>query len=235
MSSGEPHVQRDGTAAGALLEHRDVVRLDHPGTRSAAAATRSLGASAPVLGSTCTVTWAGPICDRTASSTWSMVWWLRSSPSSRETPITTSAKLSPPASRTRTDRTSATPGTVAGDRARSAGRAHWARDPSARRRCAGPAVPPRPAPARPPSAPRRRRPGDTPADTSARPTKHGGGAGEVGREVPARWPAAPRFAPGVPVRMKTRDQARRPRSARRPAARTRTSRASTFPPPDRSA
>ena len=40
-----------------------------------------------------------------------MVWWLRSSPSSRETPITTSAKLSPPASRTRTDRTSATPGT----------------------------------------------------------------------------------------------------------------------------
>ena len=31
-----------------------------PGTRRAAAATRSLGASPPALGSTCTVTWAGP-------------------------------------------------------------------------------------------------------------------------------------------------------------------------------
>ncbi len=83
-----------------------------PGTRRAAAATRSLGASPPALGSTWTVTCAGPMRDRTASSTSSMVWWLRSSPSSLDTPMVTSAKLSPAASRTRTDRTSVTPGTV---------------------------------------------------------------------------------------------------------------------------
>ena len=41
----------------------------------------------------------------------SVVSWLRSTPASRGTPITTSAKLSPPASRTRTERTSLTPGT----------------------------------------------------------------------------------------------------------------------------
>src|SRR6185295_13437329 len=41
----------------------------------------------------------------------SVVSWLRSTPASRGTPMTTSAKLSPPASRTRTDRTSLTPGT----------------------------------------------------------------------------------------------------------------------------
>ena len=41
----------------------------------------------------------------------SVVSWLRSTPARRGTPITTSAKLSPPASRTRTERTSLTPGT----------------------------------------------------------------------------------------------------------------------------
>ena len=40
-----------------------------PGTRSAAAATRSFGRSRPAVGSTCTVTWAGPTRSRTASST----------------------------------------------------------------------------------------------------------------------------------------------------------------------
>ena len=47
-----------------------------------------------------------------ACSTASVVSWLRSSPRSRGTPITTSAKTSPPLSRTRTERTSSTPGTL---------------------------------------------------------------------------------------------------------------------------
>src|SRR5439155_1105752 len=67
--------------------------------------------SASVAGSTCTCTWARPSESLTARSTWSVVSWVCSRLCRRDTPITTSAKLSPPASRTRTERTSATPAT----------------------------------------------------------------------------------------------------------------------------
>ncbi len=99
-----------------------------PGTRSAAAATRSLGrSSASAAGSTCTCTCARPSESRTACSTRSVVSWVFSSPSSRETPMTTSAKLSPPASRTRTDRTSATPTTLRTTRSTAPARPDGAR------------------------------------------------------------------------------------------------------------
>ena len=149
-----------------------------------------------------------------------MVWWLRSSPSSRETPITTSAKLSPPASRTRTDRTSATPGTS------------WAICPILPVEPAGRAVHQRIDVAQ--RQPRRR-------DQHQRchgQRRHGIGAGDT-RRTPApgrsarrwcrrsrtrsatRWPAAPRFAPGCRFGT-TPTSARRRRSAPRTAARRRT-------------
>ena len=43
---------------------------------AAAAATRSLGASAPVLGSTCTVTWAGPICSVNVAVRTPLTLWM---------------------------------------------------------------------------------------------------------------------------------------------------------------
>ena len=87
-----------------------------PGTRRAAAATRSASRSPQSVGSTCTVTEVRPlVCSTarsTACSTASVVSWLRSMPRSRGTPMTTSANTSPPLSRTRTERTSSTPGTA---------------------------------------------------------------------------------------------------------------------------
>ena len=85
-----------------------------PGTRSAAASARSLGCSSAASGSACTDTSAGrPSSCSTTRSTSSMTAWLRSSPASLSTPITTSAKYLPPEERTRSARTSVTPGTDA--------------------------------------------------------------------------------------------------------------------------
>ena len=82
-----------------------------PATRSAAATTRSLGRSSAASGSACTETSAGPPSScSTTRSTSSMTAWLRSRPASRSTPITTSAKYLPPEERTRSARTSVTPG-----------------------------------------------------------------------------------------------------------------------------
>ena len=129
-----------------------------PGTRRAAAATRSLGASAPALGSTCTVTWAGPISEphRVLDPVHGLVAALQPlQPGDADHHVgeALAARLA-----------HAHRAHLGNSRHLSqrlldlAGRGRWARDPSAHPRCAPPTAPPPPAPAQPPPAPRPRRP-----------------------------------------------------------------------------
>ena len=198
---GQPHVQRDRPAVG-LLQHVDVVGLDHAGTRSAAAATRSFGRSRLAVGLDVHRHLGPPdavahrLLHRSMVSCDALQPLQPGHPDRRRRRSSHHRPRAPERSAPRV-----TPGTRRTARSTSAGQARSEPGPSARRCCPRPS---RTAAASTITATKiaaTESPPCDPADTSTSPISTARRAGEVRCEMARRWRSAPRSAaPPLPQR-----------------------------------